>query len=284
MTHHHRGRRSARASTRTASGPTICEAGSGEQTVVLMHGSGPGVTAYSNWRLVLPALGEDFHVVAPDMVGFGFSDRPEDVEYSAADLGRPDRRLHRRARHREGPPGRQQLRRRHRAADRHRAPRPGRQAGADGQHGCAASRSPRASDRSGATSGRSRTCARCSTSSPTRAIWSTRSWPRSGTRRSMEPGFQESFSSMFPAPRQRWVDAMVTPDEEIRKLPHRTLIVHGREDKVIPVENSLPARGADRQRRSAGVLALRALVDDRAHRRLQPAGPRLLPRQTDQAA
>ena len=56
---------------------------------------------------------------------------------------------------------------------------------------------------------------------------------------SMEPGFQESFSSMFPAPRQRWVDAMSTPEEEIQALPHRTLIVHGREDKVIPLETSL---------------------------------------------
>ena len=56
---------------------------------------------------------------------------------------------------------------------------------------------------------------------------------------SMEPGFQESFSSMFPAPRQRWVEAMATPEEEIRALPHRTLIVHGREDKVIPLETSL---------------------------------------------
>ena len=55
---------------------------------------------------------------------------------------------------------------------------------------------------------------------------------------SVEPGFQESFSSMFPAPRQRWVDAMSTPEEEIRKLPHRTLVMHGREDKVIPVSNS----------------------------------------------
>ena len=44
---------------------------------------------------------------------------------------------------------------------------------------------------------------------------------------------------MFPAPRQRWVDAMRTSDEDIRALPHRTLIVHGREDQVIPVDNSL---------------------------------------------
>jgi pimeloyl-ACP methyl ester carboxylesterase len=56
---------------------------------------------------------------------------------------------------------------------------------------------------------------------------------------SNQPGFQESFSSMFPAPRQRWVEAMATPDEDIKALPHRTLIVHGREDRVIPLETSL---------------------------------------------
>ena len=56
---------------------------------------------------------------------------------------------------------------------------------------------------------------------------------------SIQPGFQESFSAMFPAPRQRWVEAMCTPEDEIRKLPHKTLIVHGREDQVIPVQTSL---------------------------------------------
>jgi len=35
------------------------------------------------------------------------------------------------------------------------------------------------------------------------------------------------------------VEAMTTPEEQIRALPHRTLIVHGREDQVIPVETSL---------------------------------------------
>jgi 2-hydroxy-6-oxo-octa-2,4-dienoate hydrolase len=57
-------------------------------------------------------------------------------------------------------------------------------------------------------------------------------------RASTQPGFQESFAAMFPAPRQRWVEAMRTPDDEIAKLPHKTLIVHGREDKVIPVQTS----------------------------------------------
>jgi 2-hydroxymuconate-semialdehyde hydrolase len=56
---------------------------------------------------------------------------------------------------------------------------------------------------------------------------------------SIRPGFQESFAAMFPAPRQRWVDAMASPEEAIRALPHETLILHGREDKIIPIDTSL---------------------------------------------
>jgi len=58
-------------------------------------------------------------------------------------------------------------------------------------------------------------------------------------RASTQPGFQESYAALFPAPRQRWVDAMVTPDEQIRALPHETLVVHGREDRIIPLDTSL---------------------------------------------
>ena len=56
---------------------------------------------------------------------------------------------------------------------------------------------------------------------------------------SIRPGFQESFAAMFPAPRQRWVDALGSPEEAIRALPHDTLILHGREDEVIPLSASL---------------------------------------------
>ena len=58
-------------------------------------------------------------------------------------------------------------------------------------------------------------------------------------RASIRPGFQESFSAMFPAPRQRWVDAMASSEADIRALTHETLIIHGRDDKVIPLSNSL---------------------------------------------
>lgn len=34
-------------------------------------------------------------------------------------------------------------------------------------------------------------------------------------RASIEPGFQESFASLFPAPRQRWIEMLASPDGDI---------------------------------------------------------------------
>ena len=56
---------------------------------------------------------------------------------------------------------------------------------------------------------------------------------------SIRPGVAEAYSSMFPAPRQRWVDAQVLPDDDIARIPHDTLVVHGRDDRVVPLETSL---------------------------------------------
>lgn len=57
------------------------DAGAGHP-VILLHGSGPGVSAWANWRLNLPVLAEGFRVLAPDIVGFGHTERPADVRYS----------------------------------------------------------------------------------------------------------------------------------------------------------------------------------------------------------
>jgi 2-hydroxymuconate-semialdehyde hydrolase len=56
---------------------------------------------------------------------------------------------------------------------------------------------------------------------------------------SIRPGFQESFSSMFPAPRQNGVDSMMSCENDIKKIDKEVLIIHGREDKVIPLQNSI---------------------------------------------
>jgi pimeloyl-ACP methyl ester carboxylesterase len=50
--------------------------------VVLLHGSGPGVSAWANWQHTMPALARDARVLALDLVGYGASERPGDVRYS----------------------------------------------------------------------------------------------------------------------------------------------------------------------------------------------------------
>ncbi|RZT85771.1 2-hydroxymuconate semialdehyde hydrolase [Pseudonocardia sediminis] len=57
------------------------DAGTGHP-VLFLHGSGPGVSGWANWRLNLPVLADRFRVLAPDVVGFGATERPADVRYS----------------------------------------------------------------------------------------------------------------------------------------------------------------------------------------------------------
>jgi pimeloyl-ACP methyl ester carboxylesterase len=212
------------------------EAGSGPD-VVLIHGSGPGVTAYANWRLVIPALAERFHVVAPDMAGFGFSERPADAKYGVqiwADqvIGLMDA-LGIRSASMVGNSfgGAIAIR----AASQHRDR-------VDklvlmGSMGVAFP----------ITEGLERVWGYEPSFENMRGVLDVFAHNRELVpdelaevrfRASTQPGFQESFEAMFPAPRQRWVEAMRTPDDEIAKLPHKTLIVHGREDEVIPVQSS----------------------------------------------
>jgi pimeloyl-ACP methyl ester carboxylesterase len=213
------------------------EAGQGP-AVVLIHGSGPGVTAYANWRLVVAALGERFHVIAPDMAGFGFTERPDNVSYgvdlwAAQVVGLLD------------------------ALDIRQASLVGNSFG-----GAIALRvatlHPDRVDKlvlMGSmgidfpiTEGLDRVWGYEPSFENMRGVLDVFAHNRELVpdelaevryRASMQPGFQESYAAMFPAPRQRWVEAMRTPDEQIRALPHRTLIVHGREDEVIPVDNSI---------------------------------------------
>ena len=55
----------------------------------------------------------------------------------------------------------------------------------------------------------------------------------------MRPGVQEAYAAMFPAPRQRWIESLASPEDKVRALPHETLIIHGREDGVLPLSSSL---------------------------------------------
>jgi pimeloyl-ACP methyl ester carboxylesterase len=216
-------------------------AGSGP-VVLLVHGSGPGVSAFANWRLTMPALAERYTVIAPDIVGFGFTDRPEGFDYSldswrAHLLGFAD------------------------ALGLDTFSIVGNSFGG----GLAISMAVHAPERverlvlMGAcgvsfriTDGLDRVWGYEPSLETMRGLldifafdpaYATDELAELRYAASTRPGFQESFSAMFPAPRQRWVEAMTVPDEELKKLQHRTLVVHGREDAVIPVSNSYYLEG-----------------------------------------
>ncbi|WP_409428675.1 alpha/beta fold hydrolase [Mycobacterium sp. SMC-11] len=55
----------------------VTEAGSGP-AVVLLHGGGPGATGVSNYSRNIDALAQNFHVIVPDMPGYGRSDKHVD--------------------------------------------------------------------------------------------------------------------------------------------------------------------------------------------------------------
>src|ERR1700687_1023240 len=48
----------------------------------MLHGSGPGVSAIANWQHNIGTLSQRFRVLAPDIAGFGATERPTDVVYS----------------------------------------------------------------------------------------------------------------------------------------------------------------------------------------------------------
>jgi 4,5:9,10-diseco-3-hydroxy-5,9,17-trioxoandrosta-1(10),2-diene-4-oate hydrolase len=50
--------------------------------VVYLHGSGPGASGYSNFKGNYPALvAAGYRCIVPDLVGYGFSDKPTDVDH-----------------------------------------------------------------------------------------------------------------------------------------------------------------------------------------------------------
>lgn len=205
---------------------------------LFIHGSGPGVSAWANWRLVMPALSERLRLIAPDMAGFGFSERPAGIKYDldtwvAQAIGLLD------------------------ALELQQADVVGNSFG--GALALAmAIRHPQRVRRLvlmgsvgvpfDITEGLDAVWGYTPSFENMRRIMDYFAWDRSLVndelaelryRASIRPGFQESFAAMFPAPRQRWVDALASREDDIRALPHETLIVHGRDDRVIPLLTSL---------------------------------------------
>ncbi len=205
--------------------------------VVLVHGSGPGVSAWANWRLVIPALAEKRRVLALDMAGFGYTDRPEGLEYNfdvwvkqlidfldALGLEQVDI-----VGNSFG--GSLALS----AAIEH--PERIRKMVLMGAMGVDFPITEGLDSVWGYEPSVENMSKMLHLFVDNKAI-ATEDLAVMRYEASIEPGFQESFSSMFPEPRQQWVDFMARTDDEIRGIRQRTMIVHGREDQVIPLANS----------------------------------------------
>lgn len=55
--------------------------GSGD-AVVFLHGSGPGASGHSNFKSNYPYVADaGYRVLVPDLVGYGFSDKPDNVDH-----------------------------------------------------------------------------------------------------------------------------------------------------------------------------------------------------------
>jgi 2-hydroxymuconate-semialdehyde hydrolase len=57
---------------------------------------------------------------------------------------------------------------------------------------------------------------------------------------SLNPPVRDSWAAMFPPPRQRWVDDLALSGAELAGISHPVLMVHGRDDKVVPWRSSAP--------------------------------------------
>ena len=213
------------------------DVGSGHP-VLLIHGSGPGVSAWANWRLVIPELAKQARVIAPDMVGFGYTDRPAGTAYimdtwvqqaldllDALDVPQVDLIGNSFG-------GALSL------ALAIRAPQRVRRLVLMGSVGVPFVITPGLDAVWGYEPSFETMRGLLDIFAYSRALV-TDELAELRYQASIRPGFQESFSAMFPAPRQRWVDAMASPEAAVRALPHETLVIHGREDQVIPLSNSL---------------------------------------------
>jgi len=206
--------------------------------VLLLHGSGPGVSAWANWRLVIPALAEQHRVIAPDAGGFGATERPAGIEYD----------LQTWMRHAVGLLDALGLEQVHLVGNSFGGglalalaiahPQRVRRLVLMGSVGVVFELTP----------GLDRVWGYEPSIEAMRELLDIFAYDRSLVsdelaelryQASIAPGVQEAYAAMFPAPRQRWIEALASPEPAIRGIDKETLVVHGRDDQVIPLANAL---------------------------------------------
>ena len=214
-------------------GTNYIVAGQGDP-LILIHGSGPGVTAYANWRGVIPDFAQHFRCYAPDTLGFGYTDFPSDIQGFDMDrwiahlIGFMD------------------------ALGIEKAHFIGNSYGGALAVNLATRHPERvnrlvlmgaAGVRFDVTDGLRKVWGYQPSVEAMRDLMTTFAFDaglvkdeivRSRFEASVRPGAQEAFSSLFPEPRQRWLEALATDEDKLAALPHEVMLVHGREDVIVP--------------------------------------------------
>ncbi|WP_371871890.1 alpha/beta fold hydrolase [Pontibacterium sinense] len=206
--------------------------------VLLLHGSGAGVSAWANWRNTIPVLAEFRRVLAPDLIGFGYTDVPEDYQFHHMDswveqiIGFMD------------------------ALDIAQADFIGNSFGASLTLALVVRHPERVGRMVLMGSGGQPFVVNENLMTlwgykpsleKMKQILQIMAWDQSIAtdelaelryRATLRPGAQELFERVFPPPYQRWADALVIDDADLAELDHQTLLIHGRDDAVVPVHVS----------------------------------------------
>jgi 2-hydroxymuconate-semialdehyde hydrolase len=212
------------------------DAGDG-RAVLLLHGSGPGVSAWANWRLVIPELAERFHVIAPDQIGFNQTLPPEGIRYGRA------------------------LWTNHAVSLMETLGIETYDVVGNSMGGAIAfSMAAAQPERIGRVVAMGTMGVAAELPEGLDEVWGYRPTPEAMRSiielfaydqsivtdelvqlrydASIAPGIQEAFSSMFPEPRQRWLDDLALSRDELEALQLPVLLVHGWNDRVVPPSSS----------------------------------------------
>ena len=205
--------------------------------VLLLHGSGPGVTAAANWRPVIPAFSEDRRVLAPDQLGFGGTATGEPrtfgrtawtehalalldtlgvgiVDIVGNSMGGAVALSIAKAR-----------------------PQAVRSIVLMGSMGVAMALPPGLNTVWGYTPGTKQMREVIGLFAHDRRLI-TDELVELRYQASLSPPVRDSWQAMFPEPRQRWVDDLALSGAELASVPAPVLLVHGRDDRVVPWRTS----------------------------------------------
>ena len=211
--------------------------GTGLPPVLLLHGSGPGVSAAANWRAVIPALSAQRRVIAPDQLGFAGTATGEKHSYGRAawtdhalgvlaELGVSQCDV---IGNSMGGSIALSL-----AAVR---PEAVRRIVLMGTMGVAMAVPP----------GLSTIWAYRPSPAAMREVIGLFAYNRAlitdelvqmRYEASLNPPVRDSWEAMFPAPQQRWVDDLALSGAELNGITQPVLLVHGRDDQVVPWRSS----------------------------------------------